>query len=52
MAIASATSIYFSPTGTTKKVMDSIVKGMRTTNNTSIDLTYSDVKKILSPRKR
>lgn len=49
MIISSATSIYFSPTGTTKKVINAIVKGMGITNNTSIDLTSSAVRNILSP---
>lgn len=49
MVITSVTSIYFSPTGTTKKVIDAIVKGMRTTINTSINLTLSDVRNVLSP---
>lgn len=39
MIISSTTIIYFSPTGTTKKVVYAIAKGMGTTNNTSIDLT-------------
>jgi ferredoxin len=49
MIINSSTSIYFSPTGTTKKVINAIVKGMDTTSNTSIDLTSFDVRNILSP---
>lgn len=49
MIINSVTSIYFSPTGTTKKVINAIVKGMGTTNHISIDLTSSDVRNILSP---
>lgn len=49
MIINSSTSIYFSPTGTTKKIINAIVKGIGTTNNTSIDLTSSDVRNVLSP---
>lgn len=49
MIINSATSIYFSPTGTTKNVINAIIKGLGTTNNTIIDLTSSEVRKILSP---
>lgn len=49
MIINSVTSIYFSPTGTTKKVINSIVKGMGTTNNTSIDLTCFNVRNAVSP---
>lgn len=49
MVISSATSIYFSPTGTTKKVINAIVKGMGTTNNTLIDLTFSDVRSNFEP---
>ncbi len=49
MIINSSTIIYFSPTGTTKKVAYAIVKGMGTTNNTPIDLTSLDVRNVLSP---
>lgn len=49
MIISSATSIYFSPTGTTKKIINAIVKGIGTTNNTSIDLTSSHVRNTLEP---
>lgn len=49
MVISSATSIYFSPTGTTKKVINAIVKGMGTTKNTLIDLNSSDVRNTFAP---
>ena len=49
MIISSATSIYFSPTGTTKKIINAIVKGMGTTNNTSIDLTFYNARNTFSP---
>lgn len=49
MIIKSSTSIYFSPTGTTKKVINAIIKGIGTNNNTAIDLTSSDIRNILSP---
>lgn len=44
MVINSVTSIYFSPTGTTKKVINAIVKGMDIINNASIDLTCYDTR--------
>lgn len=44
MIISSATIIYFSPTGTTKKVINSIVKGMGIANNKLIDLTSTKVR--------
>lgn len=49
MIINSATSIYFSPTGTTKKVINAIVKGMGMINNNSIDLTCSNIRNKLMP---
>lgn len=49
MIISSATSMYFSPTGTTKKIINTIVKGMGTTNNTSIDLTCSNARNTFCP---
>ncbi|OOM14212.1 EFR1 family ferrodoxin [Clostridium saccharobutylicum] len=49
MIINSSTSIYFSPTGTTKKIINAIVQGISTTNNTSIDLTSSNVRNVLCP---
>ncbi len=49
MFISSVTSICFSPTGTTKKVINAIVKGMGITKNISIDLTSFDIRNILSP---
>jgi len=44
MLISSVTTIYFSPTGTTKKIIDSIVKGMGIVNNQVIDLTLPKVR--------
>lgn len=49
MIISSATSIFFSPTGTTKKVINAILKGMGSTRNTSIDLTSAHVRSGISP---
>ena len=36
--------VYFSPTGTTKKVIDSFVKGSRGEVISSIDLTKRDIR--------
>lgn len=45
MVIKSATAIYFSPTGTTKKIINSIIKGMGLSKNTvSVDLTDTKVR--------
>jgi len=44
MLISSVTTIYFSPTGTTKKIINSIVKGMGIVNNRIIDLTLPKVR--------
>jgi len=44
MLISSVTTIYFSPTGTTKKIINSIVKGMAIVNNKIIDLTLPKVR--------
>lgn len=44
MLINSVTTIYFSPTGTTKKIISSIVKGMGIVNNKKIDLTLPKVR--------
>lgn len=44
MLISSVTTIYFSPTGTTKKIINSIVKGMGIVNNKIIDLTLPKVR--------
>lgn len=44
MLISSAITIYFSPTGTTKKVVNSIVKGMGIVDNKIIDLTIPKVR--------
>ncbi|EKQ51492.1 MULTISPECIES: EFR1 family ferrodoxin [unclassified Clostridium] len=49
MIISSVTSIYFSPTGTTKKVINSITKGMGKVNNTIINLTNLNVRSNLNP---
>lgn len=42
MLIDSITLIYFSPTGTTKKIINSIIKGMEMSNNQIIDLTFPE----------
>jgi flavodoxin/ferredoxin len=44
MLISSVTTIYFSPTGTTQKIVNSIVKGMKIVNNQIIDLTQPKVR--------
>ena len=44
MLISSVTTIYFSPTGKTKKIINSIVKGMGIVNNKIIDLTLPKVR--------
>lgn len=44
MIVNSATIIYFSPTGTTKKIVNSIVEGMGISNNEIIDLTLPKVR--------
>ncbi|AKN31331.1 4Fe-4S ferredoxin [Clostridium carboxidivorans P7] len=44
MLISSVTTIYFSPTGTTKKIINSIVKGMGIVNNKIINLTLPKVR--------
>ncbi|MDR3598142.1 EFR1 family ferrodoxin [Clostridium sp.] len=44
MLINSVTTIYFSPTGTTKKIINSIIKGMGISNNKIIDLTLPKVR--------
>ena len=44
MLISSVTTIYFSPTGTTKKIINSVVKGMGIVNNQIIDLTLPKVR--------
>jgi len=44
MIVSSATIIYFSPTGTTKKIINSIIKGMGIVNNEIIDLTLPKVR--------
>ncbi len=49
MIINSATTIYFSPTGTTKKIINSIVKGMDIVCNNTIDLTSSQVRNAIAP---
>lgn len=43
MLIDSITLIYFSPTGTTKEIINSIIKGMGIVNNEIIDLTLPKV---------
>lgn len=42
MLINSVTTIYFSPTGATKKIIESIVKGMGTVKREIIDLTLPE----------
>lgn len=49
MIISSATAIYFSPTGTTKNIVDSIIKGMGIPDTNSIDLTSSKVRNTAPP---
>jgi len=44
MIINSATIIYFSPTGTTKKVINTIIKGMGIVSVNTIDLTSNKVR--------
>lgn len=44
MIVSSATIIYFSPTGTTKKIINSIIKGMGIVSNEKIDLTLPKVR--------
>lgn len=44
MLINLVTTIYFSPTGTTKKIINSIVKGMGIVNNEIIDLTLLKIR--------
>jgi len=44
MVVNSITTIYFSPTGTTKKTINSIIKGMGIFNNEIIDLTLPKVR--------
>ena len=44
MIIESLTGIYFSPTGTTKKIMDAIIRGMRLDKVEFIDLTLPKVR--------
>lgn len=44
MMINSATSIYFSPTGTTKKIIDRIIKGMGLETVNLIDLTLPKIR--------
>ncbi|BCZ48326.1 ferredoxin [Clostridium gelidum] len=44
MIINSATSIYFSPTGTTKKIIDQIIKGMGLEKVNLVDLTLPKIR--------
>jgi len=44
MIINSATAIYFSPTGTTKKIINSIIKGMGISDTNPVDLTSYEVR--------
>ena len=50
MVINSITTIYFSPTGTTKKTITSIIKGMGIVCNDRIDLTFSKVRNTVNPQ--
>lgn len=49
MEISSATIIYFSPTGTTRKIINSVVKGMDIVCHKQIDLTLPKVRNTLNP---
>lgn len=49
MIINSAAIIYFSPTGTTKKIINSVIKGMGIVNNRLIDLTSPKVRNDVAP---
>lgn len=49
MKISSATIVYFSPTGTTKKIMNSIAKGMEIAVYNTIDLTSPKVRNATAP---
>lgn len=49
MIINSAEAIYFSPTGTTKKIINSIIKGMGVTKVNTIDLTLPKVRNTAAP---
>jgi ferredoxin len=49
MLISSVTTIYFSPTGTTKKIINAIVKGMGIANDKIIDITLHKVRDDESP---
>lgn len=44
MIVSSSTIIYFSPTGATKKIINSIVKGMNIVNNQIVNLTVPKVR--------
>lgn len=50
MIINSATIIYFSPTGTTKKIINSIVRGMDIICSNLFDLTSSKVRNAAAPQ--
>jgi len=49
MVISTVATIYFSPTGTTKKVINSVIKGMGIVNNKVIDLTSPKVRNEIAP---
>lgn len=49
MLIDSITLIYFSPTGTTNKIISSIIKGMEIVNNQIIDLTFPETRNTCIP---
>lgn len=45
MLINSVTAVYFSPTGTTKKIMNAIINGMGAEDNEIIDITLPQARK-------
>ncbi|MFT5875896.1 MAG: ferredoxin [Clostridium sp.] len=49
MIINTATIIYFSPTGTTEKIINSIAKGMGIFSNNTIDITSFKVRSTVGP---
>lgn len=49
MIIKSVTSIYFSPTGTTKNIIYSIINGMGIIENISINLTDHKIRDTAAP---
>lgn len=47
MLINSVTAVYFSPTGTTKKIMNAIINGMGAEDNEIIDITLPQARRII-----